>query len=144
MPTDAYRLMILALCLLLASCGTNVKELLNEESRTYWRAERIVAAAEDRDPDLAAPLFAAEAEKDMACESLNAAANERILKGEFTFAQQFLSNFILFLVRIFPVTKVEGCAEAYESYNKELVALRRQLEEMGVQLSPPDGEDLGR
>ena len=136
MARDADSSTIVALCILLGmlltGCGTDVMGLLNEESRTYWRAERMIAAAEELDPSLLDSLLEAENEKYRACESISTSARERILEGEFSFSEQFWSNLTQLFVRIFPVTVVESCAEAHERYDKELVALRQHLEKMGV------------
>lgn len=135
---------VACICLLLVGCGTNVKALLDEESRLYWRADRIVAAADDLDLGLENAVLDAESAKHEACEPVNSATKERIYEGPISLAQRFLSGLTRFLVRIVPVGVVERCAEAHKRYNKELVVLYQHLEEMGIHLPRPDRDVLGR
>jgi hypothetical protein len=124
--------------LLLVGCGTNVKALLDDESRLYWRADQIVRSAEDLDLGIENAVLDAESTKYEACESVNSATKERIYEGPMSLAQRVLSGLTRFLVRIVPVGMVERCAEAHVSYKRELVALRQRLEQMGVYLPPPE------
>ena len=141
---DAFRLTIVALCVLLAGCGTDVRSLLSEESRTYWQDQETVAAAEELDLGLENPVFDAESAKYQNCESVYNATKDRIYAGELSSWEQFWSKFTEILVRIIPIESVERCAAAHERYDKEVVALRERLGKMGIRLPLGDQEGLGR
>ncbi len=132
MPTDTYRSLAVALFLLLAGCGTNVKTLLEEDGRLFWQADPIVMAAEDLDRDLVEPFNAAETAKIEACDALYSAAEESIDENERSRVEEFWSDITMLFVRVFPVESVERCARIHERYSHELDALRQRLEEEGV------------
>ena len=132
MPTDTYRSLVVALFLLLAGCGTNVKTLLEEDARLFWQADSIVMAAEDLDRNLVERAVAAELAKIEACDALYAAAEESLDENILSRVEKFWSDVTMLIVRVFPVESVERCARAHERYSQELDALRQRLEEEGV------------
>ena len=142
MPTDTYRSLAVALFLLLAGCGTNVKTLLEEDGRLFWQADPIVMAAEDLDRDLVEPFNAAETAKIEACDALHSAAEESIEENERSRVAEFWSDVTMLFVRVFPVESVERCARAHERYSQELDVLRKLLEEEGVYVN--GGAKLGQ
>ncbi len=134
--TKAKRSIVVALSLLLADCGTDVKRLLDDESRSFWRAERIVTTAEELGLGLENPVFAAESEKLKACGPINDATRERLYEGGWSLVEHFWSDLTQLIVRIVPVESVEECAEAHERYNREVENLREGLEDIGIDLPP--------
>ncbi len=132
MPTDTYRSFVAALFLLLAGCGTNVKTLLENDSRLFWQADSIVTAAEDLDHDFVEPVIEAELAKFEACDALYSAAEENFDENEWSHLKKFWSDVTMLFVRVFPVESVERCTRAYERHRQELDALRQRLKEEGV------------
>lgn len=99
-----------------------------------WQATAAVAAAHERDPELAREVEAAEAAKIEACEPVNNALQERI-RGEAEdqdFGDEVYAELTDFMVRVFPIGEVEECAEAHEDYRASIVALQHQLEVLEV------------
>ena len=132
MPTANHSIVALALCLLLTGCGTDVMALLDEDGRVFWQADPIIAAAEDLDRGLEAPIIDAESAKQVACEPVYAKTKQQIYEGDWSYWEKFWSNLALLVVEVFPVQLVERCAQAHEDYNRELGALRQRLEAEGV------------
>ena len=110
MPSDTYRSLVVALFLLLAGCGTNVKTLLEEDARLFWQADSIVMAAEDLDRNLVERVVAAELAKIEACDALYSAAEENFDESEWSHAKKFWSDVTMLFVRVFPVESVERCS----------------------------------
>ena len=127
-----------ASCSLLVGCGTNVKGLLEEESRLWWRADQVIEAAEDIDPSLVDPIYEAETAKNEACEPIIKAAKERASLQESSFGEEIISDFTQVFVLIVPVGSVERCAESQNLFAGLLGGLCRQLERLGVDLSCSD------
>lgn len=99
-----------------------------------WQATAAVAAAHERDPDLAREVEAAEEAKIVACEPVNAALQERI-RGEEEdgdFGDEVYAELSDFVVRVFPIGDVEDCAEAHEEYRASIQALQHRLAELDV------------
>ena len=123
------RAFLVALALLLAGCGTDVKRLIGEETQLAWDAHQVAMDAADLEPGLEEPIYAAELTKLEACEDINENVAESIRKGGiFTFGEQFLTDLSLLTAYVIPLASVERCAEAHETYKQEYVSLRDRLE----------------
>ncbi len=123
---------IIASCAALIGCGTNVRKLLEDDSRASWQAYSVVEQAEALDVGLEKPIYDAEAVKDEACEPIYAAAAEKISSGTLSFWDQLWSDLVQFVVLVVPIGTVETCAEAHERYEDEIVTLRYRLERFGT------------
>jgi hypothetical protein len=115
------RILILALVLALAGCGTNVKSLVERNGELTRQADWLLA--EDVSAR-AQSLYRAEAERGDACAEIDRATTRRFEDQEFTFMEGFLSDLIQLAVLIVPVGPVEACAAAQARYG-EAVALSR-------------------
>ncbi len=126
-------------CGFLVACGTNVRDLLSEEAELTWQANSAIAAAEQQDPTLVAPVLvaeveAAEAAKVEACAPVNDALQERMrgAEEEPDFTEEIYSDIEDLMVRMFPIGEIEDCADAHEDYRESVNALQGRLEELGV------------
>ncbi len=126
---------VAAFCSLLVGCGTNVKGLLEEESRLWWHADQVIEAAEDIDPRLVDPIYEAESAKNEACEPIIKATKERASLQESSFGEEMMSDFTQVFVFIVPVGSVERCADAQNLFSGLLGGLCRRLERLGIELS---------
>jgi hypothetical protein len=129
---------IIALCSLLAGCGTDVKSLLEEEGRLSWESDDLIAAAEDLDRGLEEPVYDAEAAKHAACEEVIEGLKKRIYAPDISFGEQFVSDIVLLVVFIVPIGSVETCAGAQKRYKAELLALCQDLKQQGAYQTCPD------
>lgn len=120
---------LVVLSLLLAGCGTDVKRLIGEETRVAWEAHQIAMDAAELEPGIVEPLDAAELSKLEACEDINGAIAESIEKGGiFSFGEQFVTDLSLLAAYMFPLTSIERCAEAHDTFSHEFVSLQKRLE----------------
>ena len=123
---------IIASCAALIGCGTNVRELLEEDSRISWQAYSAVEQAEALDIGLEGPVYDAEAAKEEACEPIYAAATERLPSDILSFWEELWSDVVLFVVWVVPVDTVETCAKAHKLYKDETLVLRNRLQHMNT------------
>lgn len=120
---------LVLLAFLLAGCGTDVKRLIGEETRMAWDAHQIAMDASELEPGIEESIYAAEMSKLEACEGINGTVAESIEKGGiFSFGEQFLTDLSLLAAYMFPLTSVERCAEAHNTYKQEFVFLQKRLE----------------
>ncbi len=121
---------IIASCATLIGCGTDVRELLEADSRISWQAYSAIEQAEALDIGLEGPVYDAEAAKEEACEPIYAAAAERLPSDILSFWEELWSDVIQFVVRVVPIDTVETCAKAHELYKDETLVLRDRLQHM--------------
>lgn len=122
-----WRFVPLAAAILVSGCGTNVQYLMSEESRVLSEADPVTMAAEELANGLEKPVYAAEQDKDRACEFLHAAALERF-QSKPGLGEQFVSDLSSVVVLLFPIPRVERCAEAVGAYGAAVNALSRQID----------------
>lgn len=124
------RAFLVALSLLLAGCGTDVKRLIGEETRMAWDAHQIAMDAADMEPGLEEPIYSAEMSKLEACEDINESIADGIRKGGiFSFGERFLTDLSLLTAYLIPLAPVERCAKAHQNYKQEFLTLREQVEQ---------------
>ncbi len=123
---------IIASCAALIGCGTNVRELLEDDSRISWQAYSAIEQAEALDIGLEEPVFNAEAAKEEACEPIYAAAAERFSSDTLSFWEELWSDLVQFVVRVVPIDTVETCAKAHKRYKYETLVLRDRLQHMNT------------
>lgn len=129
-------LALLAACMILPGCGTNVQWLLAEEGRLTSEADRLATAAETLGTGMEERVYEAEDTKLEACRFLTEATVER-MQNEPTFGEQFVSDVSSVLVLLVPIAPVEGCADALQSYRDSIAQLERQLIDLGVIAGAP-------
>ena len=130
--TVASALIVITWCAILVGCGTDVKNLLADDSRASWQAYSAVEQAEALDLGLEKSVYDAEAVKDEACGPIYAAAADKFGSGILSFWDQLWSDLVQFVVLVVPIGTVETCAEAHERYEDEIVTLRHRLERVGT------------
>ncbi len=123
---------IIASCVALIGCGTNVRELLEDDSRISWQAYSAIEQAEALDIGLEGPIYNAEAAKEEACEPIYAAAAERFPSDTVSFWEELWSDLVQFVVRVVPIDTVETCAKAHKRYKDETLVLRDRLQHMNT------------
>ncbi len=123
---------IIASCAALIGCGTNVRELLEDDSRISWQAFSAIEQAEALDIGLEGPIYNAEAAKEEACEPIYAAAAERFPSDTVSFWEELWSDLVQFVVRVVPIDSVETCAKAHKRYKDETRVLRDRLQHINT------------
>lgn len=123
---------IVASCAALIGCGTDVRELLEEDSRISWQAYSAVEQAEVLDIGLEGPVYDAEAAKEEACAPIYAAAAERLPSDILSFWEELWSDVVQFVVRVVPIDTVETCAKAHKRYKDETLVLRNRLQHINA------------
>ncbi len=123
---------IIASCAALIGCGTNVRKLLEDDSRISWQAYSAIEQAEALDIGLEGPIYNAEAAKHEACEPIYAAAAERFSSDTLSFWEELWSDLVQFVVRVVPIDTVETCAKAHKRYKDETLVLRDRLQHMNT------------
>lgn len=124
---------VLALTLLLAGCGTDVRSLLGKESKLAWDAHQLALAAADLEPGLENPLYDAGEAKQEACQPIDRSVIRAIERsGGLSFGEQFVSDLSRLVVFVFPIGFVERCAEAHDDFEQEFVTLNDRLEEFDI------------
>jgi len=118
---------VLAATILLSGCGTNVLYILSEESRVLTEADPLVRSAEELGNGLERPVYAAEEFKDRACDFLHAAVLDRFQRNP-GLGEQFVSDLSSAVVLLFPIPRVERCAEALAAYGGTVDALSREID----------------
>ena len=125
------RLVFFIVCLNLAGCGTDVRELLRDDNQLAWEVEEAVASAEDAGSGLDRDMQRAEVAKMDACKEIYEATNarmEREMSGDgLSFTEQFWADLRLLVIRLFPIPSVEHCAEAQADYIAAYESLRERL-----------------
>ena len=115
----------------LSGCGTNVPQLLAQDSALYWEADEFLASVEDMNLGLEDAVNRAEQEKIQACKKLYKAVKIRIVRelheGPLPFGEKFLYDAKLLLALLMPLGSVERCRAAVELYEQEYVRLRDAL-----------------
>ena len=90
------RLVFFIVCLSLAGCGTDVRELLRDDNRLAWEVEEAVASAEDAGSGLDRDMQRAEVAKMDACKEIYEATDarmEREMGGDgLSFTEQFWAD----------------------------------------------------
>ena len=124
--------------LLLSGCGTSVRSLLEEDSRLWWDAEPVIASAEALEPGLEDGVYAAEAAKHEACQSVTDAVQRRLSDGDRSFATRLRSDLSELAALLVPFPSLKRCAEAQARYRREVASLCRRLEDRDKTLSCPD------
>lgn len=118
----------LSLALVLAGCGTDVPDLLAEDSALYWEADEFLAEVEDMNLGLEAAVNDAEVEKMEACKSLYKAVEVRVVRelhdGPLPFGEKFVYDAKLLVALLVPLSRVEQCRAAFETYREEFEKLR--------------------
>lgn len=128
----------------LAACGTDVRYLVREESRTFWINERIIGLAEAEGLAEVETVYAAEAAKERACAVVTEATEARLFATGGGFWAGLWSDLREFAVSVFPVPAVERCAEAHARYRQAVAALCRTLRARGHDLECPAPDPAGQ
>ncbi len=121
----------------LAGCGTDVKDMLQEESATFWEDQMVLEQADAR--GLEHDLYRIEARKHEACSFLTEAMSQRVRAGgDSGFIESAWQDVRQLMVEVFPVARVERCAEAHDEYDAEIALLEQRLERQEAnQAAPP-------
>ncbi len=118
---------LLLVGVLVASCGTDIPMMLEEDSKLYWRDVDDLVADDDGDFDEEAVLELVENEKWQACTKVYKAVNERIERemreGPLPFFDKFVYDFKLFGAFLVPIGFVERCRIAIERYREESIKI---------------------
>lgn len=125
-------------CLLLTACGTDILDLVREDSRLTWDAHLLSLAAADLDHGIEDALYDAELEKIEVCAPLNTRVQEEILRRHrASFGKRFVSDLKRLFILIVPVGWIERCAQAHKAFERQFLDLRQRLEGRGARAFPP-------
>jgi hypothetical protein len=127
---------LLALCGLLAGCGTNVQWLMAEQGRLTPEADRLATAAEPLGTGIEKPVYDAEDAQLESCRFLTEATVER-MQQDPTFGEQFVSDLSEVIVLLVPVEPVERCADSINAYRDSIAQLEHELIKLGVVAGKP-------
>ncbi len=131
-------LLAVAAALALAACGTDVKQMMQRDSETFWQDQHIVRLGEAEGLAQVQQVYAAEAAKEDACTPITEAAGERMAAGHASYWGDVWAGMRESLVALVPVPSVERCAEAHRRYASEIRGLCRRLGERGHELDCPE------
>jgi hypothetical protein len=135
--TGTPALVLLALCGLLAGCGTNVQWLMAEQGRLTPEADRLATAAEPLGTGIEKPVYDAEDAQLESCRFLTEATVQRMQQDPPTFGEQFVSDLSEVIVLLVPVEPVERCADSIKAYRESIAQLEHELIKLGVVAGKP-------
>ena len=115
------RLLILAMVLALAGCGTNVKRLVERNGELTREADWLLT---EDDSERTRSFYDAEARRGEACAEIDRATTRRFEDQDFSLVDGFLSDLTQFAVLLVPVGPVERCAQAQRRYEEAIARLR--------------------
>lgn len=113
---------IVAACIPLAACGTDIERLLERDSVLVANADRLAATAEATQPELTTELYDAEDAKRVACEAIYASVAEFMTRPP-SFGEELVADIGAFVAYLVPIEEVERCAEAQARYQAAVEAL---------------------
>ncbi len=119
------------LCLVLSACGTDMKQLLREDTEMTWKTMALDDAMDEAGIDPDAEFLDAENEKQRACQEVYEHVQRRVLyaaqHGDAPFFIQMGRDLGRLIARLVPIGAIEDCAAAFDRYRAAMARMEKQV-----------------